>query len=315
MRVVLTGASGFIGSHLTTALLERGDQVIAVDNYLTGRAGNLAHLAGLEGLDVVEHDVIRPLAVSGDVDAVMHFASPASPPDYHAHPLETLDVGTAGTRALLELAAAKQARFLLASTSEVYGDPLEHPQRETYWGNVNSIGPRSVYDEAKRCAEAYTMAYQRAGLRTGIVRIFNTYGERMRPNDGRAIPNFTSQALRGDDLTVYGDGSQTRSLCYVSDLVRGILLLLDHDEHRPVNLGAPDEVTMLELAERILALVGGSSRIVFCPLPEDDPRQRRPDTTRAHEVLGWQPTVPVDEGLARTVEWFSAQHAAERGAV
>jgi nucleoside-diphosphate-sugar epimerase len=306
MRVVLTGASGFVGSHLTTALLDRGDEVIAVDNYITGRQDNLAHVRGRDGLREVRHDVVQPLTVDEPVDAVLHFASPASPPDYHAHPLATLDVGTAGTRALLELAKANNARFILASTSEVYGDPLEHPQREEYWGNVNPIGPRSVYDEAKRCAEAYTMAYHRMGVRTGIVRIFNTYGERMRPNDGRAIPNFASQALRGEDITVYGDGSQTRSLCYVSDLVRGIVLLLDHDEHRPVNLGNSEEVTMLELAERIHSLVGGPSKIVFCPLPEDDPRQRRPDTRRASEILGWKPLVPVAEGLERTVAWFRA---------
>jgi dTDP-glucose 4,6-dehydratase len=304
MRVVVSGAAGFIGSHLTTALLDRGDEVIAVDSYLTGRAGNLAHVRTHEGLREVEHDVVHPLSVAGDVDAVLHFASPASPPDYLAHPLATLDVGTAGTRALLKLALAKRARFVLASTSEVYGDPLEHPQREEYWGNVNPIGPRSVYDEAKRCAEAYTMAYHRMGLSTGIVRIFNTYGERMRPNDGRAIPNFTSQALRGDDITVYGDGSQTRSLCYVSDLVRGILLLLDHDEHRPVNLGDSEEVTIRELAERVRRLVGGESRITFHPLPEDDPRQRRPDTTRAREILGWKPVVRLEDGLRRTVDWF-----------
>lgn len=306
MRVVVTGAAGFVGSHLTTALLDRGDEVIAVDSYLTGRRANLAHVRRREGLREIGHDVVYPLTVTGDVDAVLHFASPASPPDYLAHPVATLDVGTAGTRALLELAVAKKARFILASTSEVYGDALEHPQREEYWGHVNPIGPRSVYDEAKRCAEAYTMAYQRMGLRTGIVRIFNTYGERMRPDDGRAIPNFISQALRGEDLTVYGDGSQTRSLCYVSDLVRGILLLLDHDEHRPVNLGDSEEVTIRELAERVRRLVGGESRVRFHPLPEDDPRQRRPDTTRALDVLGWKPVVPLEEGLSRTVDWFRA---------
>ncbi len=300
----MSGAAGFVGSHLAEALVRRGDEVVGLDNLVTGRRRNLDTVADHGAFSLVEHDVTQPVDITGPVDAVLHFASPASPPDYHAHPVETLDVGTAGTRCMLELATAKRARFLLASTSEVYGDPLEHPQSETYWGHVNPIGPRSVYDEAKRCAEAYTMAYRRAGLNTGIVRIFNTYGERMRPNDGRAIPNFMSQALMNEELTVFGNGAQTRSLCYVSDLVRGILLLLDSDEHLPVNLGNPEEITMLALAERVLALTGGDGRIVFRELPEDDPKQRCPDTTRARTILGWEPTVALDEGLARTLSWF-----------
>ena len=304
MRVVLSGAAGFLGSHLTEALLERGDEVVAVDNLVTGTTANLVSLRDHPRLTFLEHDVTQPLDLVGRVDAVLHLASPASPADYHAHPLATLDAGTAGTRALLALARDRRARFLLASTSEVYGDPLEHPQAETYRGNVNPVGPRSVYDEAKRCAEAYTMAFHRAGLDTRIARIFNTYGERMRPSDGRAIPNFMTQALSGDDVTVYGDGSQTRSLCYVSDLIRGLLLLLDSDEHGPVNLGNPQEITMRDLAERVVALAGTASRIVFEPLPDDDPRQRCPDTTRARTILGWHPDVALDAGLDRTVTWF-----------
>jgi nucleoside-diphosphate-sugar epimerase len=304
VRIVLAGAAGFVGSHVAGELLRRGDEVVAVDNYLTGRADNLRALGMSSGLSIVEHDITHPLHVDGSVGAVMHLASPASPPDYLRNPIATLDAGTAGTRALLELARGKGARFLLASTSEVYGDASVHPQTESYWGNVNPVGPRSVYDEGKRCAEAYTMAYHRDGLDTRIARIFNTYGERMRPNDGRAVPNFFSQALRGEDVTVYGDGSQTRSLCYVSDLVDGIVRLLDSDEHRPVNLGNAEEVTILHLAERVIALSGGTSRVAFRPLPEDDPKQRRPDTTRALESLGWSPKVDLEEGLARTLQWL-----------
>lgn len=304
MRVVLSGAAGFLGSHLTRALLTRGDEVVAVDNLVTGSVANLAALGDDARFTFVEHDVTRLLDVAGGVDAVVHLASPASPADYHAHPLATLDAGTAGTRALLELARGRGARFLLASSSEVYGDPLEHPQTEAYRGNVNPIGPRSVYDEAKRCAEAYTMAFHRAGVDTRIARIFNTYGERMRPADGRAVPNFITQALGGEDLTVYGDGTQTRSLCYVSDLIRGLVLLLDSAEHAPVNLGNPEEITMLELAERIVALTGTASQIVFAPLPDDDPRLRCPDTTRARTILGWQPEVALADGLERTLTWF-----------
>lgn len=303
MRVVLAGAAGFVGSHLAAELLRRGDDVVAVDNYITGRTENLRALDASPRLSVMKHDVTQPLQVTGSVDAVLHMASPASPPDYLRHPIATLDAGTAGTRALLELAGEKGARFVLGSTSEVYGDPAVHPQPEEYWGNVNPVGPRSVYDEAKRCAEAYTMAYHRGGLDTGIARIFNTYGERMRPNDGRAIPNFISQALRGEEVTVYGDGSQTRSLCYVSDLVDGILQLMASNESRPVNLGSQEEVTIAHLAERIIALVG-SGRLVYRPLPEDDPRQRRPDTTRASQTLGWSPKVDLEDGLERTLRWF-----------
>lgn len=303
MRVVLAGAAGFVGSHLAGELLSRGDEVVAVDNFVTGSADNLRALGSPPGLSVVEHDVTHPFHPPGAVAVVMHLASPASPLDYLRHPVATLDAGTAGTRALLELAGEKGARFVLASTSEVYGDASVHPQPEDYWGNVNPIGPRSVYDEAKRCAEAYTMAYHRAGVDTRIARIFNTYGERMRPNDGRAIPNFISQALRDEEVTVYGDGSQTRSLCYVSDLVDGILRLLDSNEHRPVNIGNEEEVTILRLAERIIALAG-AGRVVFRPLPEDDPKQRRPDTTRALETLSWRPKVDLEEGLARTLKWF-----------
>lgn len=307
MRVVVSGAAGFIGSHLTEALLARGDEVVGLDNLLTGRMKNLESFGDSSGLTMLTHDVIHPIQIEGAVDAVLHFASPASPPDYHAHPVATLDVGTAGTRTMLELAADKQARFMVASTSEVYGDPLEHPQTEAYWGNVNPVGPRSVYDEAKRCAEAYTMAYHRAGLDTRIVRIFNTYGERMRPNDGRAIPNFMSQALDGGEVTVYGSGSQTRSLCYVSDLIRGILLLLASDEHLPVNLGAQNEITMLQLAEAVVGLVGGDARIGYRELPVDDPKQRLPDTTRARTILGWTAEVSLAEGLLRTLDWFRSE--------
>jgi len=301
---VLAGAAGLVGSHLAAELLSRGDEVVALDNYITGNADNLRGLESSAHLTVVEHDITHPFRLEGPVDAVMHLASPASPPDYQRHPIATLDAGTAGTHALLELAGEKGARFLLASTSEVYGDPSVHPQPEDYWGNVNPIGPRSVYDEAKRCAEAYTMAYHRAGVDTRIARIFNTYGERMRPEDGRAVPNFMSQALRDNELTVYGNGSQTRSLCYVSDLVDGILRLLDSNEHRPVNLGSDEEVTMLHLAERIIVLAGGVGRVVFRPLPEDDPQHRRPDTTRALRTLAWSPKVHLDDGLARTLVWF-----------
>jgi dTDP-glucose 4,6-dehydratase len=305
VRVVLAGAAGFVGSHVAGELLRQGNDVIAVDNFVTGSLDNIRALGDAPGLSLVEHDVTLPLQVRGSVEVVMHLASPASPPDYLRHPVATLDAGTAGTRALLELAGEKGARFLLASTSEVYGDPSVHPQPEDYWGNVNPVGPRSVYDEAKRCAEAYTMAYHRAGVDTRIARIFNTYGERMRPTDGRAVPNFISQALRDEEVTVYGDGFQTRSLCYVSDLVDGILRLLASHEHRPVNIGSEEELTILHLAERIIVLAG-AGRIVFRPLPGDDPKQRRPDTTRALESLGWRPKVDLEEGLARTLQWFRA---------
>ncbi|MGH7685310.1 MAG: NAD-dependent epimerase/dehydratase family protein [Candidatus Dormibacteria bacterium] len=306
MRVLLAGGAGFIGFHLAMSLVRRGDDVVIVDNLLTGVEVNLADLrsAGIE-FEFILHDVSEPLQISGAVDAVLHFASPASPPDYAAHPFATLDAGTIATRRLASLAKEKGATFMLASTSEIYGDPLEHPQREDYWGNVNSVGPRSMYDEAKRCAEAYTVAFQRAGLDTRIARIFNTYGPRMRPEDGRAIPNFFSQALSGRMLTIYGDGNQTRSLCYIDDLVRGLLLLLESDERRPVNLGAPDEVTVLELAERVARIAGRSTADVELQAPaEDDPQQRCPDITRAREVLGWSPEITLADGLLRTSAWF-----------
>jgi dTDP-glucose 4,6-dehydratase len=304
VRVVLSGGAGFVGSHVAEALVERGDEVVVIDNLLTGRADNLRTIWG--DCTVLEHDVAAA-RVEGPVDAVLHLASPASPPDYSAYPLETLDAGTAGTHAMLRLASENNARFLLASTSEIYGDPLEHPQREDYWGNVNPIGPRSVYDEAKRCAEAYTMAYQRAGLRTHIARIFNTYGPRMRSDDGRAIPNFFTQALSGQKLTVYGDGTQTRSLCYIDDLVDGLLLLVESDEFRPVNLGSPGEITMLELARRVAALSGiDINRIEYLPLPVDDPQRRCPDISRARQVLGWTPPTPLDAGLRKTLDWWRA---------
>jgi dTDP-glucose 4,6-dehydratase len=279
--------------------------VLAVDNFITGSRSNLETLKGKAGFEVVSADVCDAIEVAGDVGQVLHFASPASPPQYLEHPIETLRTGTLGTLNLLELAREKRAGFMLASTSEVYGDPLVHPQPESYWGNVNSVGPRSCYDEAKRCAEALTMAYRRShGLDTKIVRIFNTHGPRMQLADGRAVPNFMSQALRGEPLTVYGDGSQTRSLCYIDDLVRGILAVLDAGDALPYNLGNPNEVTVLRLAETILEMTGSASRIEFRPLPEDDPKQRQPDITRARTKLGWEPAVSLEAGLARTLEYF-----------
>jgi dTDP-glucose 4,6-dehydratase len=304
---VVSGAAGFIGSHLCERLLERGWRLIALDNLVTGDEANVAGLCEQPGFELVRHDITRPIQVDGPVDAVLHLASPASPVDFPAIPIQIVKVGTLGTHNLLGLARAKGARFLLASTSEVYGDPLVHPQPESYWGNVNPIGPRGCYDEAKRCAEAFTMAYHRAhDLDTRIVRIFNTFGPRMRLDDGRVIPNFFTQALRGEALTVYGDGSQTRSLCYVDDLVAGILAVLDGPDPMPFNIGTQDEVTMLELARLVQRLSGTSSGIEFRPLPQDDPRQRRPDTTRAREILGWQPRVPLEEGLRVTLEYFES---------
>jgi len=276
-----------------------------VDNLLSGSARNIEHLRGNRAFESIDHDVSQPLHVDGTFDAVLHFASPASPVDYGDHPIATLKVGTLGTHNMLGLARAKGAVFLLASTSEVYGDPLVHPQPETYWGNVNPIGPRAVYDEAKRASEAFTMAYHRAhGMKTRIVRIFNTFGPRMRINDGRAVPNFLLQALKNQPLTVYGDGSQTRSLCYVDDLIDGIVRLLDVTYTDPINLGTADEVTMIQLATRIRDLCGSSSEIVFKPLPEDDPKQRRPDLTRARKVLGWEPRTSLDAGLIKTIAYF-----------
>ena len=303
-RVVITGAAGFIGSHLAEALLDRGDSVVGIDNLSTGDAANLAHLDGRD-LRFVRHDVSNYIDLDGPVDAVLHWASPASPIDYLERPIPTLKVGALGTHNALGLAKAKRATFVLASTSEVYGDPLEHPQTESYWGNVNPIGPRGVYDEAKRFAEAMTTAYRRYhGLDTKIVRIFNTYGPRMRVRDGRAVPNFIAQALRGEDLTVYGDGTQTRSFCYVSDLVDGILRLMRSDANDPVNLGNPDEMTVAGIAEQIIGLTGSSSRIVHEPLPVDDPKVRQPDIGRARRVLDWEPRVSLAEGLTETIAWF-----------
>ena len=308
---VVTGAAGFIGSHLCEALLNRGHRVVGVDNLITGDLANIAHLRD-QDFQFIRHDVTQYIDVEGDVDCVLHWASPASPIDYLMLPIQTLKVGALGTHNALGLAKAKGARFVLASTSEVYGDPLEHPQRESYWGNVNPIGPRGVYDEAKRFAEAITLAYHRAhGVDTKIVRIFNTYGPRMRLRDGRAVPAFMSQALRNEDVTVFGDGTQTRSFCYVSDLVDGILRLMESDTHEPVNIGNPHEVTIEQIARTIISLVGSTSRVVYRPLPQDDPKQRKPDITRASTLLGWQPKVGLEEGLAKTVGYFKSKLEAE----
>jgi dTDP-glucose 4,6-dehydratase len=304
-RIVVTGAAGFLGSHLCTALLGRGDEVVAIDNLATGRVENLEHLFGHEGFRFQRHDVSEYLWVPGEVDAVLHFASPASPRDYLELPIQTLKVGSLGTHNCLGLAKDKGARFLLASTSEVYGDPQVHPQPESYWGHVNPVGPRGVYDEAKRFAEALAMAYARThGLEVRIVRIFNVYGERMRPNDGRVVSTFIVQALRGEPLTVFGDGSQSRSFCYVEDEIRGFLALLDSDVEGPVNIGNGDEFTVRELADVVLEVTGSSSELVFEDLPVDDPTQRQPDLTRARTELGWEPKIALREGIARTVPWF-----------
>ena len=303
-RVVVTGGAGFLGSHLCRRLLALGCEVVCLDNLISGDRANVDEINDPR-FSFIEHDVSRPVKVDGDVDYVMHFASPASPEDYARWPIQTLKVGTLGTHNVLGLALKKRARMILASTSEVYGDPDVHPQPETYWGNVNSVGPRGVYDEAKRAAEAFTMAYHRHhGVDTRIVRIFNTYGPRMRANDGRAIPNFATQALRGEPITVYGDGSQTRSLCYVDDLVEGILRLLASTFTDPVNIGNQGEYTMLELAEKVRAASGSRSEIVFRELPVDDPRQRRPDTTRARALLDWEATVSLEAGLPPTIQSF-----------
>jgi len=307
MRVVVTGGAGFLGSHLCDALVGRGDRVVCVDDLSTGRADNVARLQGQGAFELMVGDVSVPFDVDGPVDAVLHFASAASPPDYLARPLETLAVGSEGTRHGLALAKNHGARFLLASTSEVYGDPAVHPQTEAYWGNVNPVGPRSVYDEAKRFAEALTMAWHRThGTDVGIVRIFNTYGPRLRPGDGRVVSNFLTQAIEGRPLTVYGDGTQTRSFCYVSDEVAGILALLDSPVTGPVNIGNPDEYTMLELARIVLEVTASSSEIVHVPLPVDDPVRRRPDITLARRVLDWEPVVDLPDGLRRTADSFSA---------
>ena len=311
LRIVVSGAAGFVGSHVCDRLLAEGHTVEALDNLLTGSRRNVAHLAGEARFHFLERDITRPFSIEGPVDCVVNMASPASPKDYLEHPIETLDVGSLGTRRMLELALEKEARFLLTSTSECYGDPLEHPQVETYWGHVNPVGPRSCYDESKRFAEALTMAYHRAhGLPTNIARIFNTYGPRMKLDDGRVVPAFLDQALRGQPMTVFGDGSQTRSFCYVSDLADGLLRLMLSDERYPVNLGNPCEMTILQFAERIRALTGSRSEIVFQALPEDDPKQRRPNIAKARAVLGWEPKVALEEGLARTVAYFQGLRAA-----
>ena len=310
MRAIITGGAGFVGSHLCDAMIARGWEVTCIDNLLTGAEENIEHLKQDARFKFVRQDVCEPVNIRESADAVLHLASPASPDDYLRFPLETLRVGSAGTFNALELASAKKARFLLASTSECYGDPEVNPQPETYWGRVNCVGPRSVYDEAKRFSEAVTMSYHRKhGLDTRIARIFNTYGPRMRLNDGRALPNFLYQALSGQPLTVYGDGLQTRSFCYVSDLVDGILKLLDSDEHFPVNIGNPHEITILEFAERIRALTGSRGELLFRPLPQDDPRRRRPDISKAKDLLKWQPKVPLEEGLQTTFKYFQKKFA------
>jgi len=305
LRIIVSGAAGFIGSHLTDRLLKDRHIVIGLDNLITGSVRNLAHLEGRPEFRFIEHDVTAPLAIDEPVDAVLHLASLASPKDYLAHPIETLEVGSAGTRNMLELARQHSARFLLASTSECYGDPLVHPQTETYWGNVNPVGVRSCYDESKRYAEALTMAYHRVhGLRTTIVRIFNTYGPRMKLDDGRVVPAFIDQALRGQPLTVYGDGRQTRSFCYVSDLVEGLVRLMFSDERFPVNLGNPAEMTILEFAQAGQKVAGSCLPIRHLPLPEDDPKRRRPDISKARALLNWEPRVPLEEGLRQTWQYF-----------
>jgi dTDP-glucose 4,6-dehydratase len=304
-RILITGGAGFIGSHLCESFLKRGDEVVCVDNVSTGNRENVAAFSSNRRFTMIDHNVTRFLQVDGPLDMVLHFASPASPVDYLEMPIQTLKVGSLGTHNALGLAKEKGAIFLLASTSEVYGDPQIRPQREDYWGNVNPIGPRGVYDEAKRFAEAMTMAYHRFHkLNTRIVRIFNTYGPRMRMRDGRVVPNFITQALKGEPLTAYGKGTQTRSFCYVDDLVRGLHRLLEVEHHLPVNLGNPHEMTVLEFAKKIIALTGSSSAIEFHPLPEDDPQVRQPDITKARELLGWEPRVSVDEGLKKTIEYF-----------
>lgn len=304
-RALVTGGAGFLGSHLCETLLQRGYEVIAMDSLLTGDLRNIEHLFGQKGFSFVNYDVTKFVHVPGKLDAILHFASPASPIDYLELPIQTLKVGSLGTHNTLGLAKEKKAKFLLASTSEVYGDPLEHPQTEDYWGNVNPIGPRGVYDEAKRFAEAITMAYHRThGVETRMCRIFNTYGPRMRLRDGRALPSFLTQALRGEDVTVFGDGTQTRSFCYVSDLIDGIIRLLESNVTEPVNIGNPTEMTIAEFANEIIRATGSRSKVVYKPLPKDDPKQRRPDISRARKHLGWEPKVPLSEGIEKTIQWF-----------
>jgi dTDP-glucose 4,6-dehydratase len=303
MRILLTGGAGFLGSHLAERLLKEGHKVVCMDNLITGRTENIAHLATNEDFDFIKHDVSKFIIVDEKLDYVLHFASPASPEDYLKHPIKTLKVGSLGTHNALGVAKEHEAKFLLASTSEVYGDPLVNPQPETYWGNVNPVGPRGVYDEAKRFAEALTLAYHRVhGIDTKIVRIFNTYGERMRHHDGRVVPNFIDQALKGEPLTVYGDGTQTRSFCYVSDLVEGICRLMNSGLNEPVNIGNPRELSVLEFAEKIKEISGVNCEIIFKPLPVNDPKVRRPDITKAKKELGWEPQVSIEEGLKRTID-------------
>jgi len=311
-RVLITGAAGFLGSHLCDRFIKEGFRVVAMDNLITGSLNNIEHLFKLEQFEFYHHDVSKFVHVPGEIDYILHFASPASPIDYLKIPIQTLKVGSLGTHNLLGLAKAKKARMLIASTSEVYGDPTVHPQTEDYWGNVNPVGPRGVYDEAKRFQEAMTMAYHTFhGLETRIVRIFNTYGPRMRLNDGRVLPTFIGQALRGEDLTAYGDGSQTRSFCYVDDLVEGIYRLLFSDYAYPVNIGNPDEITIAQFAEEIIKLTGAKQKIIFEPLPQDDPKQRRPDITKAIELLDWQPKVNRADGLKITYDYFKSLHDKE----
>lgn len=313
MRVLITGAAGFLGSHLSDRFLRDGHSVVGLDNFITGNAENIAHLVGNQRFEFLRHNISDYTYVAGKLDGVLHFASPASPIDYLELPIQTLKVGSLGTHNALGIAKAKGARFFLASTSEVYGDPLEHPQRESYWGNVNPIGPRGVYDEAKRFAEAITMAYHRYhGVDTRIVRIFNTYGPRMRPRDGRVVSNFIVQALNGEDLTIYGDGSQTRSFCYVDDEVEGIYRLFMNGDSQPTNIGNPIEFTVRQLAEMVIELTSTRATIVTEPLPQDDPKVRKPDITRAKTMLGWEPNVPLREGLVRTIEYFRGLLGTER---
>lgn len=306
MRILITGGAGFLGSHLSDLLLNDGHEVIAMDNLVTGNTDNIAHLAGNLNFSFIQHDVSNYIYIQGELDAILHFASPASPIDYLDLPIPTLKVGSLGTHNALGLALAKGARLLLASTSEVYGDPQIHPQTESYWGNVNPVGPRGVYDEAKRFAEAMTMAYHRYhDVETRIVRIFNTYGPRMRLNDGRVVPNFIKQSLQGQELTIYGDGSQTRSFCYVSDLIAGIYKLLLSDEVEPTNIGNPAEITILQFAEKINEITDNKAGIRFEALPEDDPKRRQPNISKAKQVLGWEPQIALDEGMSKTIEWFA----------
>jgi dTDP-glucose 4,6-dehydratase len=313
MRVLVTGGAGFIGSHLCDRFLQEGHEVICLDNLITGNTDNIAHLAGHPKFSFIKHDVTNYIFAEGKIEAILHFASPASPVDYLQYPIQTLKVGSLGTHKALGLAKEKKAKFLLASTSEVYGNPLIHPQKEDYWGNVNPIGPRGVYDEAKRFAEAMTMAYHRYhGVDTRIARVFNTYGPRMRLNDGRVVPNFIYQALRGEDLTIYGDGFQTRSFCYIEDLVEGMIRLLLSRESEPVNLGNPQEYSIQDFAKVILQITGSRSRIVYQSLPTDDPRVRKPDISRAQAVLGWNPKVELKEGISKTIPYFQGKLGEEK---